>query len=476
MPRNDAQRLRHFQKMVKRRQQQNLGITPNLIKPRVLTKSERRAVNRMRVPKGTVALMSLRPTPPQVSVEERVNAKARTILGNEMEKGFSRTAVEKTPLTKAELKMRLFATAHKVGEARRAQSRVTQLSEQLKAFTKARNHFVMVLSAGDLFKLRKVTLPKVDVPQLRRMIENNPKLRELAKLFDSEIAFANTENEQRQTFLKAPTYGRVLQKGKGFIVVESKGKTGATKRIIFSSYNGIREEAKRRARVISSGLTQIKKELMQKQKEASGINSAEVLQQNKPLMQAYRNLGKGELTSQVRREIYEEYGGKEESARRALVEEEQKLRAGKLARKIMPLRVAQNDIKTLSGIYDKLAQANSFSEGTKLMVSSQVIIDVLAQGYVQALNTIPELKRLASFESIQLLLPESEEDMIRTLKSNGLKPKKVVGSAVLLRVDGKPYLLPTTVAIMKALAKTRVMEMQKAFSALEEKIKSSSSE
>ena len=477
MPLNNAQRLRHFQKIVKQKQQQILGINPNEIKPRVLTKSQRRAQTRLKIPKGTVALMSLRPIAPQLSVEERVNAKARTVLGDEIKKGFSRTAIEKTPLTKNELKMRLFAAAHRVGKQRRVQNRIAALSEQLKAFSKARTHFVMVLNAGDLFKLRKVTLPKVDVPQLRRMIKDNPNLRELGKLFDSELICANSESEQRQNFIKAPTLGKVLQKGKGFIMIESKGKTGATNRIIFSSYNGIREEAKRRAKIVSRGLTQIKKELMQKQKEVSnGVNATEVLEHSQPLMQAYRNLGKGELTAQARREIYEKYGGKEESARRALLEEEQKIRAGKLAQKIMPLKVAQNDIRTLSEVYAKLAETSSFSQGANLMASSQVIIDMVAQGYIQALRTIPELKRLSSFESIQLLLPESEEDMIRTRKGNGLNPKKVVGSAVLLKVDGRPYLLPTTVAIMKALARTRVEELQKGFEALEEKIKSQSNE
>jgi|GEM_PF-4322997 len=450
-----SSRIKRFQKMVKAQARKELGLNdiPQQIKPRVRTKAERKALNQIKIHAGPVALMSLRQPVKETSIP-----KAQLVLGENATLGFSESAMSKVPSSGYELKSRLFAAARKVGNQRRATTRLSQVESQIKVLSKMKQHFVAVATADNLFKLSKMSLPKVDAAAVRILAKENPSLKPVARLLDTEIAIGRTEAEQALLFREAPKRGKVVAKRNGAIIIEETTRTGVRRKIYFNSFLGIKRETKRRAYVVSRALGALRKEMVQAKEQAKSVNPKEVVEEAKPLIQGYRALGRGEQTAL--REVYEHYAGKEQAKRAAELMQRKKERVGKLSGAITSMEM-------IAQPYGQIARAKTFAEAIQVMNNGgSQLISVIQHTYANALETIPQLKKLRDLESIQLLLPESEAEVRQRIIASGANPKKVMGKAIVVNEGGVPYVLPTTIHVMRALAEARVKLIQESLAEL----------
>jgi len=442
-----------------------MGKTPQVTKGKASALKARRKVIAL---KGKGALVSLRNVALR-SEQEILSSKLTSLFGQgarvvsideivAMGKKISPTALKKTPSDSFELKRKLLNSARHFGEQRSAKFRIEKINTQLNALGKLKLQFATVATASDIVKLARMNMPKVDVGLIKRLAREDASLRPIIKMFESEIVLGKTGMEQINAFKRAQTKQGAKTEGRKVIYFEN-----GVKKIVYSDFRDIQAETRKRAYAVSEVLNKLKQERDSAKRiinEKSKTNS-EVMENARPLLKAYK---KGEADKNRLRGVYEEYAKIEE-------EKEGAIRKASMEKRLKDLNGAKSTLLVMKQTFEKMKEATTFEEAIQALTNSEALRDVMMPEYVRLLNLMPELEKLRTFESIQLVVPENKEDVYRELQKHRIDPKKAMGKVVTFRNGNELCAMPTTIPELNAYVRAKLNAFEEAQVAIEQTIK-----
>ena len=447
-----------------------IWVAPMGAKPQVTNgkASALKARRKIIASKGKGALVSRRKVDLR-SGQEILSSKVTSLFGQgarvisideiiAMGKKISPTALKKTPSDSFELKRKLLDSARHFGEQRSAKARIETINTQLNALGKLKLQFATVATASDIVKLARMNMPKVDVGLIKRLANEDASLRPITKMFESEIVLGKTGMEQVNAFKKAQTKQGAKTEVRKVIYFEN-----GVKKIVYSDFRDIQAETRRRAYAVSEVLNKLKQERDLAKRtisEKSKMNS-EVMENARPLLKAYK---KGEADKNRLRGVYEEFAKieeeKEGAARKVIIE-----------KRLKELSSAKSTLSIMKQTFEKMKEATTFEEAIGALTTSEKLRDVIMSDYVRLLNLMPELEKLRTFESIQLVVPENKADVYRELQKHRIDPKKAMGKIVTFRNGNELCVMPTTIPELNAYVRAKLNAFEEAQGTIEQMIK-----